>query len=167
MTSNLPYSSSFSQWLNLTWLSFLSISRKKILLTSAYVFLRNNYIALFSWVVFLIGFSTYVWNNGIDYTSTRGFPSTLSNNCIVPSYRYIYIYCIILLIYLRVCWLAWKPNQSILKEINPAYSLEGLLLKLKLHYFGHLMRGANSLKKTLVLGKIEGKRRRGSRWWDD
>ena len=55
---------------------------------------------------------------------------------------------------------ARRSNQSILKEINPKYSLEGLMLKLKLQYFGHLMRKANSLEKTLMLGKIEGKRRR-------
>ena len=55
-----------------------------------------------------------------------------------------------------------RPNQSILKEINPEYSLEGLLLKLKLRYFGHLMQRADSLKKTLMLGKIEGRRRRGA-----
>ena len=54
-----------------------------------------------------------------------------------------------------------KGNQSILKEISPEYSLEGLMLKLKFQYFGHLMRRANSLEKTLMLGKIEGKRRRG------
>ena len=54
-----------------------------------------------------------------------------------------------------------RSNQSILKEINPEYSLEGLMLKLKLQYFGHLMRRANSLDKSLMLGKIEGKRRRG------
>ena len=54
-----------------------------------------------------------------------------------------------------------ESNQSILKEINPEYSLEGLMLKLKLQYFGHLIRRANSLEKTLMLGKIEGKRRRG------
>ena len=54
-----------------------------------------------------------------------------------------------------------RSNQSILKEINPEYSLEGLMLKLKLQYFGHLMQRANSLEKTLMLGKIEGKRRRG------
>ena len=53
------------------------------------------------------------------------------------------------------------PNQSVLKKINLEYSLEGLMLKLKLQYFGHLIRGANSLEKTLMLGKIEGKRRRG------
>ena len=60
-------------------------------------------------------------------------------------------------------------NQSILKEINPEYSLEGLMLKLKLQYFGHLMRRADSLEKTLMLGKIEGRRRRGQqrmRWLD-
>ena len=56
---------------------------------------------------------------------------------------------------------ARQSNQSILKEINPEYSLEGLILKLKLHYFGHLMRRANLLEKTLMLGKIEGRRRRG------
>ena len=62
-----------------------------------------------------------------------------------------------------------KSNQSILKEINPEHSLEGLMLKLKLQYFGHLMQRANSLGKTLMLGRIEGKRRRGQqrmRWLD-
>ena len=62
---------------------------------------------------------------------------------------------------LRVPWTARKSNQSILKEFNPDYSLEGLLLKLKLQYFGHLMQRTDSLEKTLVLGKIEGRRRRG------
>ena len=62
---------------------------------------------------------------------------------------------------MRVLWTARRTNQSILKEINPEYSLEGLLLKLKLQYFGHLMRRADSLEKTLMLGNIEGKRRRG------
>ena len=61
---------------------------------------------------------------------------------------------------LRVPWTA-RSNQSILKEISPEYSLEGLMLKLKLQYFGHLMRRADSLEKTLMLGKIEGRRRRG------
>ena len=61
---------------------------------------------------------------------------------------------------MRVPWTARKSNQSILKEIHPEYSLEGLMLKLKLKYFGHLMPRANSLEKTLMLGKIEGKRRR-------
>ena len=61
---------------------------------------------------------------------------------------------------LRVSWTA-RSNQSILKEINPEYSLEGLMLKLKLQYFGHLMQRADSLEKTLILGSIEGKRRRG------
>ena len=64
---------------------------------------------------------------------------------------------------LRVPWTARRSNQSILKEISPACSWEGLMLKLKLQYFGHLMRRADSLKKTLMLGKPEGKRRRGSR----
>ena len=62
---------------------------------------------------------------------------------------------------LRVLWTARKFNQSILKEINPEYSLEGLMLQLKLQYFGHLMRRANSLEKTLMLGRTEGGRRRG------
>ena len=62
---------------------------------------------------------------------------------------------------LRVPWTARRSNQSILKEINPEYSLEGLMLKLKLQYFGHLMQRTNSLEKTLMLGKIEGRRRRG------
>ena len=61
----------------------------------------------------------------------------------------------------RVPWTARKSNQSILKEINPEYSLEGLMLKLKLQYFDHLMQRADSLEKTLMLGKIEGGRRRG------
>ena len=68
---------------------------------------------------------------------------------------------------LRVPWTARRPNQSILKEISPECSLEGLMLKLKLQYFGHLMQRANSLKKTLMLGKIEGGKRRGQqrmRW---
>ena len=70
---------------------------------------------------------------------------------------------------LRVPWTARRSNQSILKEISPGYSLEGLMLKLKLQYFGHLMRRADSLEKTLMLGKIEGRRRRGwqrMRWLD-
>ena len=70
---------------------------------------------------------------------------------------------------LRVPWAARRFNQSILKEISPEYSLEGLMLKLKLQYFGHLMRRTDSLEKTLMLGKIEGRRRRGlqrMRWLD-
>ena len=62
---------------------------------------------------------------------------------------------------LRVPWTARRSNQSIIKEISPEYSLEGLMMKLKLQYFGHLMRRANSFEKTLMLGKIEGRRRRG------
>ena len=62
---------------------------------------------------------------------------------------------------LSVPWTARRSNQSILKEISPEYSLQGLMLKLKLQYFGHLMQRANSLKKTLMLGKIEGRRRKG------
>ena len=70
---------------------------------------------------------------------------------------------------MRVLWTAGRSNQSILKEINPEYSLEGLILKLKLQYCGHLMQRADSLEKTLMLGKIEGRRRRGRqrmRWLD-
>ena len=68
---------------------------------------------------------------------------------------------------MRVPWTARRSNQSILKEINPEYSLEGLTLKLKLQYFGHLKQRADSLEKILMLGKIEGRRRRGQqrkRW---
>jgi len=70
---------------------------------------------------------------------------------------------------LRVPWTARRSNQSILKEISPGWSLEGLMLKLKLQYFGHLMQRADSFEKTLMLGKIEGRRRRGRqrmRWLD-
>ena len=70
---------------------------------------------------------------------------------------------------MRVPWTARRSNQSILKEINPEYSLEGLMLKLKLQFFGHLMQRTDSLEKTLMLGKIEGGRRRGQhrmRWLD-
>ena len=70
---------------------------------------------------------------------------------------------------MRVPWTARRSNQSILKEITPGCSLEGLMLKLKLQYFGYLMQRANSLKKTLMLGKIDGRRRRGQqrmRWLD-
>ena len=64
---------------------------------------------------------------------------------------------------MRVPWTAKRSNQSILKEISPEYSLEGLMLKLKLQYFGHLIQRADSLEKTLMLGQIEGRRRRGQR----
>ena len=70
---------------------------------------------------------------------------------------------------LRVPWTARRSNQSILKEISPEYLLEGLMLKLKLQYFGHLMRRTDSLGRTLILGKIEGRRKRGQqtiRWLD-
>ena len=70
---------------------------------------------------------------------------------------------------MRVPWTARRSNQSILKEISPGCSLEGLMLKLKLQYFGHLMRRADSFEKTLMLGKSEGRRRRGRqrmRWFD-
>ena len=71
---------------------------------------------------------------------------------------------------LRVPWTARRSNKSILKEISPEYSLEGLMVKLKLQYFGHLMQRTDSLERTLVLGKIEGRRRMGQqrmRWLDD
>ena len=70
---------------------------------------------------------------------------------------------------MRVPWTARRSKQSIIKEINPEYSLEGLMLKLKLQYFGHLLQRANSLEKTLMLGKTEGRRRRGQqrmKWLD-
>ena len=69
---------------------------------------------------------------------------------------------------MRIPWTARRSNQSILKEINPEYSLEGLMLKLKLQYFGHLMRRTDSLGKALMLGKIEGRRRgrQRTRWLD-
>ena len=69
---------------------------------------------------------------------------------------------------MRIPWTSRRLNQSVLKEINPDYSLEGLLLKLKLQYFGHLMQSTDSLEKTLMLGKIEGWRRgqQGMRWLD-
>ena len=70
---------------------------------------------------------------------------------------------------MRVLWTARRSNQSILKEISPEYSLEGLMLKLKLHYFGHLMQRTDLFEKTLMLGKIEGRRRRGRQrmiWFD-
>ena len=70
---------------------------------------------------------------------------------------------------MRVPWTARRSNQSILKDITPEYSLEGLMLKLKLQYFGHLMRRTDSFEKTLMLGKIEGRRRgrQRMRWLDD
>ena len=70
---------------------------------------------------------------------------------------------------MRVPWIARRSNQSILKEIGPEYSLEGVMLKLQLQYFGHLMRRTDSVEKTLMLGNIEGRRRRGRqrmRWLD-
>ena len=94
-----------------------------------------------------------------------------SNNFFFPSsisiYKYFELWCWRRL--LRVPWTARGSNQSILKEISPEYSLEGLMLKPKLQYFGHLMRKADSFEKTLMLGKIGGRRRRGRqkmRWLD-
>ena len=75
----------------------------------------------------------------------------------------------VIILLLRVPWTARRPNQSILKEISPKYSLEGLMLKLMLQYFGHLTRRTDSFEKTLMLGKIEARRRRGRqrmRWLD-
>ena len=63
--------------------------------------------------------------------------------------------------FLKVCWTAWRSNKSVLREINPEYSLEGLMLKLKLQYFGHLMGTDDSLEKSLMLGKIKGRRKIG------
>ena len=71
--------------------------------------------------------------------------------------------------FLRVPWTAWRSNQSILQEINPEYSLDGLMLKLKFQYYGYVMQKANSLEKTLMLRRTEGRRRRGQqrmRWLD-
>jgi len=79
------------------------------------------------------------------------------------------IFNIVYVALLRLPWTVRRPKQSILKEINPEYSLQGLMPKLKLQYFGHLMQRDNSLEKTLMLGKIEGKRRRGQQrmgWLD-
>ena len=92
--------------------------------------------------------STHVWIWEMDYKESR-----------VPKNDAFELWCLRRL--LRVPWTARISNQSILKEINPEYSLEGLMLKLKLQYFGHLMWRIDSLEKTLILGKIEGGRRRG------
>ena len=77
------------------------------------------------------------------------------------SFYFIFKLYIIVLVLPRVPWAARRSNQSILKEINPEYSLEGVMLKLKLQYFGHMMRRTDSLEKTLMLGKIEGRKKRG------
>ena len=98
----------------------------------------------------MYGFSSgHVWMWELDYKETW----VLKNWC----------FWIVVLetTLLRVPWIAWKFNQSILKEISSGCSLEGLMLKLKLQYFGHLMRRADSFEKTLMLGKIKGRRRRG------
>ena len=104
------------------------------------------------------GFSSgHVWMLDLDYKESW----TLKNWCFwtVVCWRRL----------LRVPWTARRPNQYILKEISPEYSLEELMLKLKLQYFGHLMQRADSFEKTLMLGKIEGRRRKGGhrmRWLD-
>ena len=90
---------------------------------------------------------------------------SLSHSFIHSSLQQVFCF----MLFVRVPWAARRSNQSILKEISPEYSLEGLTLKLKLQYFGHLMPRANALGKTLMLGKMEGRRRRGRhrmRWWD-
>ena len=82
---------------------------------------------------------------------------------------FFFLFFIFKLYNMRVPWTAGRSNQSILKEINPEYSLEGLMLNLKLQYFGHLMQKASSLARTLMLGKIEGRTRKGrqrTRWLD-
>ena len=103
------------------------------------------------------GFSSgHVWMWELDYKESW-----------VPKNWYFWLWCWRKL--LRVPWTSRRSNQSILKEISPEYSLEGLMLKLKLQYFGHLMQRTNSFEKTLMLGKIEGRRRRGRqrmRWLD-
>ena len=95
--------------------------------------------------------SSHVWMWELDYKKSWA----LKNWCFwtVVGWRRV----------LRVSWTARRSNQPILKKISPEYSLEGLMLKLKLQYFGHLIRRTNSLEKTLMLGQIEGRRRRG---WD-
>ena len=104
--------------------------------------------------------------NSLEKTlySMRTIPSKVSNDqpsiChLIQNLKYFELWCWRRL--LRVPWTARRSNQSILKEINPEYSLQGLMLKLKLQYFGHLMWRTDSLEKTLMLGKIEGRRRRG------
>ena len=92
--------------------------------------------------------SSHVWNWELDYKESW----VLKNWC---------FWTVVLEKTLESPWTSRRSNQSILKEISPEYSLEGLMLKLKLQYFGHLMRRADSFEKTLMLGKIEGRRRRG------
>ena len=100
------------------------------------------------------GFSSgHVWVWELDYKENWG-----------PKNWYFELWCWRRL--LRVPWTARRPNQSILKEISPEYSLEERMLKLKLQYFGHLMWRTDSLEKNLILGKIEGGRRKGQRGWD-
>ena len=100
--------------------------------------------------------SSYIWMWELRYTRKLNTKELMLLNCGVGGDS-------------RVPWTAKRSNQSILKEISPGWSLEGLMLKLKLQYFGHLMRRVDSLEKTLMLGKIEGRRRRGwqrMRWLD-
>ena len=97
--------------------------------------------------------SSYVWMWELDFKESWA----LKNWC---------SWTVVLRRLLRVSWTARRSKQSILKEISPGCSLEGLMLKLKIQYVGHLMWRADSFEKTLVLGKIEGRRRRGNRRWD-
>ena len=100
--------------------------------------------------------SSHVWMWELDYKESWA----LKNWC---------FWTVVLEKFLRIPWTAWRFNQSILKEISPGCSLEGLMLKLKLQYFGHLMWRADSFEKTLMLGKIDGRKRRGwqrMRWLD-
>ena len=101
-----------------------------------------------------------------EWTVAAGPFSATQRECQTPPTQPTPLLSVVLLI----PWTARRSSQSILKAISPEYSLEGLMLKLKLQYFGHLMRRADSFEKTLMLGKIEGKRRRGRqrmRWLDD
>ena len=103
----------------------------------------------------MVFFSSHVWMWELDYKESWTLKKW-------------YFWTVVLEKTLRVPWPARRPNQSVLKEISPEYSLEGLMLKLKLQYFGHLMWRTDSFEKTLVLGKIEGRRRgqQSIRWLD-
>ena len=102
----------------------------------------------------MVSFSSHVWMWELDYKE-----SWVSKNWC--------FWTVVLEKTLTVPWTARRSNQSILKEISPEYLLEGLMLKLKFQYFGHLMRRTDSLEKTLMLGKIEGRWRGDNRGWDD
>ena len=121
---------------------------------------RKTMLALDSWCVYIKGVILMSPNSCVVVRVRHKESWTLKNRC---------FWTVVLERLLRVPWTARRSNQSILKEISPEYSLEGLMLKLKLQYFGHLMWRADSFEKTLMLGKIEGRRRRGQhrmRWLD-